>query len=160
MEFSALLTTDSSNFPSYALFDNLTAWLELLRTNYAHFISGSSTYDEATTLAENILSHIESTRNLLQKTRFAMEQYAILQTRINKVQCRVSVLDLSNCHKWNHATWNQLQVYTSIQTIFQRCVAKLSIQLVNSCLAVDNSHEHFMDHFDGPEDEITHVECL
>jgi len=151
---------DISQLGSCSLFDNVKTWLELLQTNYVDFVSESTAHDEATALAQTIISHIESARHLMHKARQAVDQHTILESRILKAQCRVCDLDLSDCEKWSHATWNQLQVYKGMQAVFHRCVTKLLIQLVNSCLAVDTSLELFLDHFDVLEDDMTSFDDL
>lgn len=145
MDISALVVTDIAILPPAAMYENLNTWLDQLVCTYTELISDGHDDADVIKLAQKVITNVSSTRRLLQKVQFAVRQHNLLDARVLLQESRTSRTEqLCEPH---HATWNQIQVYKGLREVYGRCVTKLSVQLVDSFLLTDNTHELFLDHF-------------
>ena len=130
------------NIPDVRTFETLREWLNNLTCAYNIYEANTSDPD-CLRLISDINETIKQANRLSKKTQLATHQYALLSSRIRRIvkksPCRTIEAVLCN------SSWNQLQVYEGMRSMYAKYLRKVSINMVDCCLQLDNLHESFLD---------------
>ena len=146
LEFSVFVLNDHLNIPSMVQFQTLHDWLVNLQSSYTDICAAGLHDDEIGIL----LDRIQRAVKLVQKTRFLVSQHSLLSSRVLHFEARLESIHRRGRFELYYSVWNQLQVYRGIATAYKKALLKVSTEMVNSCIVVDNLHGHFLRLRDQP----------
>ena len=138
------------NLPSGSLFSDTDVWLSHLSTTYEEYKQQAQD-PHLFQMIHSISNKIQEARVTTKKTQFAMQQYTLLDDRVTLLENRTSRQSQYN------SAWNQLQVYKGLRAVYSKCLMKLSVQMVELSLSVDDSHEQFSELMIVDDDECWNI---
>lgn len=147
MEYSAFVLNDDLHIPPPSLFVSVQNWLRCLQSSYSLIEASNAADANVLDFVADIRHKLLSSFRCLTKTKYAVGQYLILSDRISHIESRLSSIKTKERYDLYYSFWNQLQVYQGVRAVFKKCLIKLSVQMVDSFIVVDNLHEEFLDSF-------------
>ena len=145
-QMSALIAgNEMENIPDVRAFEPLKEWLDNMTSAYEIYHTNTSDVD-CLRMINDVSQKMKQARTLFKKTQLAACQFALLSNRRNMIGKKVYNIDSPSEEslRWN-SSWNQLQVYEGMRSMYAKYLRKVSIDMVDCCLKLDNLHESFLE---------------